>query len=90
MQNPSIQSLFSTLAGLLAVAGWAGAAGGGLLLALLLVSAPSVQRLGLGAGSFGGLLTSVLGVHLAWGFWGAQRSRSPRRGRGWPGKRSAR
>ncbi|MBK6433131.1 hypothetical protein [Candidatus Amarolinea dominans] len=53
------------------VAGWAGAAGGGLLLALLLVSAPSVQRLGLGAGSFGGLLTSVLGVHLAWGFWGA-------------------
>lgn len=64
-------SLFVRSDSMRQAAGWAGAAGGGLLLALLLVSAPAIQRLGLGAGSFGGLLTSVFGVHLAWGFWGA-------------------
>lgn len=52
-------------------AGSSGATGGGLLLFvfLLLVRTPSVQRLRLGVGSLGGLLTSLLGVHLFWGFW---------------------
>lgn len=64
--NLSVQSDSSRQA-----AGLVSAAGGGVLLCLLVVSAPSVQRLGFGAGSLGGLLTSLLGVHLAWGFWAA-------------------
>lgn len=50
-------------------AGWVSLVGAGLAGALLVISIPAIQRLGLGAGSVGGLLISLLGVHLAWGFW---------------------
>lgn len=65
----AIASLFVASDFVRLLAGWTGAGGGGLLLLLLLLCAPSLQRLGLGVGSLGGLLASVLGVHLAWGFW---------------------
>ena len=50
-------------------AGWVSLLGAGLAGVLLVISIPAIQRLGLGAGSVGGLLISLLGVHLAWGFW---------------------
>ena len=50
-------------------AGWVSLVGAGLAGVLLVISIPAIQRLGLGAGSVGGLLISLLGVHLAWGFW---------------------
>lgn len=50
-------------------AGWVGMVGGGLAGVLLVISIPTVQRLGLGTDSVGGLLAPLLGVHLAWGFW---------------------
>lgn len=50
-------------------AGWIGLIGGGLAALLLVFNIPTIQRLGLGVDSIGGILASLLGVRLAWGFW---------------------